>query len=776
MTEENEPAQNRSIKIDKGATGNVFITGDGNYVAFDGDSAKPAQSEAPKVFVSSTLDDLKQHRAAARNAAMAARLLPIQMEYVDSNGERVPLETCLHKVDEADVVVLIIAHRYGWVPSDQDGAGDKCITWLECERAHADGKEVLAFVVDPEHEWDDRLTEEYQITAAMREGKATAELFADVQRNVARLKEFKSWTDGIASGATFTTVNDLDWKISQALHEWKQRHVRTDGPGITPLGCQTRPADAPDFPPQYRDGLLRQCTDIDLVGIRLKETRNVKLNHVYVPATTPPARDEEATDAAVMRKSGQEPKLELLLDRLNNDSLYVSGAPGSGKSTFCRWVTWLTCTGAMPELEHGESGEFAETYPESLRDKLPVLIRLRDFWNFLPADAGEELSLSQLEQALGRWLTEKKPGDLAWATVAAHIKQGTALVMFDGVDEVPISQGDGAATSYPRAALLAGLGEAVQSWAAKGNRLLVTSRPYGLSEAERQQLGLPTATIEDLPESLQRLLSVRWFRILSEDAAAGDQLAGEMLRDIAQRQGIDELSRSPMLLTAMCVIYREGKRLPEDKCDLYDRIVDNVLYNRVRDPSKIEIVRNELRVVAHSMHTGDATGRVRTSPEAEVDCQEIDRALEAYRPRVDNAEETESATAQRLRRRTHITNRLRACVKDRTITVGLRTAQHFTQLLGNCESDEEMMHWHQTQGLLRQPGVGFLLAATGRVALVDKRNDFAGLHRVCNDRQVSLIWPDKHRGRVQVKNLQQPGGRNIPCRWREPPDFECITF
>jgi hypothetical protein len=74
-------------------------------------------------------------------------------------------------------------------------------------------------------------------------------------------------------------------------------------------------------------------------------------------------------------------------------------------------------------------------------------------------------------------------------------KRGTALVMFEGVDEVPISQGDGAAGSYPRTALLCGLVEAVQGWATKGNRRLVTSRPYGLNEVERQKLGLPAASI-----------------------------------------------------------------------------------------------------------------------------------------------------------------------------------------------------------------------------------------------------------------------------------------
>jgi hypothetical protein len=52
------------------------------------------------------------------------------------------------------------------------------------------------------------------------------------------------------------------------------------------------------------------------------------------------------------------------------------------------------------------------------------------------------------------------------------------------------------------------------------------------------------------------------------------------------------------------LIYHEGKRLPQDKHDLYERIVDNVLHNRYRnDMSELEMAREHLSVVAYGMHT-----------------------------------------------------------------------------------------------------------------------------------------------------------------------------
>jgi hypothetical protein len=232
MSKHNKSGQDRSIKIGTDATGNVIVTGDGNVVTIaDGQSpGEQPDRGVPKVFISSTSDDLKQHRAAARDAAIAAGFLPIQMEYFIASGQHPPLQACLEKVAASDVVVLIVAHRYGWVPPDQDGGQDKSITWLECERAHADKKEVLAFVVDEQHTWDDKLKENYRIAAAVSEGKATAELLAEVQRNVQRLANFKAWIDRTGVRAKFTTPEDLGWKVSESLRDWKQRHAEVHSP------------------------------------------------------------------------------------------------------------------------------------------------------------------------------------------------------------------------------------------------------------------------------------------------------------------------------------------------------------------------------------------------------------------------------------------------------------------------------------------------------------------------------------------------------------------
>ena len=206
-------------------------------------------------------------------------------------------------------------------------------------------------------------------------------------------------------------------------------------------------------------------------------------------------------------------------------------------------------------------------------------------------------------------MNEKKPGGLDAACVTAHREAGRLLLgelqrlarSLDGFDEVPISSGSGAATWYPRAMLLCALAEAVPAWTAAGNRVLVTSRPYGLSESEAAQLGLETARIAELDGALRQLLIRRWFGVLSADADEDTSPGDEML--------------NPMLLTAMCVIFNQGKRLPRDKHELYHRILDNVLYNRYRDARcELPVIRNRLSVIAYGMHTGVGLDEDRETP------------------------------------------------------------------------------------------------------------------------------------------------------------------
>ena len=161
--------------------------------------------------------------------------------------------------------------------------------------------------------------------------------------------------------------------------------------------------------------------------------------------------------------------------------------------------------------------------------------------------------------------------------------------------------------------------------------MLLTSRPYGLRESDARRLSLRHAPLGDMDGPLRELLVRRWFHCLLDRPEAAERMARQMLEHIAQRPDLQPLTVNPMLLTSMCILYQQGGRLPQHRHDLYDRIVDNVLFNRFPDDREvIDPVRNRLAVVAYGMHTGEGLGEQRTTPQAEATYAEIDRLIQNY--------------------------------------------------------------------------------------------------------------------------------------------------
>ncbi|HND53773.1 MAG TPA: NACHT domain-containing protein, partial [Pirellulaceae bacterium] len=416
----------------------------------------------------------------------------------------------------------------------------------------------------------------------------------------------------------------------------------------------------------YRQWLAKHIVNLDAAGLAFSHGQSLTLNHVYVPATTaarPPvaakgAREKSADNelevdpAEQFREQlehGKTPSRELILKLIGRSSLYVAGQPGSGKSTFCKWLAYLACLGEMPATDIvSEKLEYVESFPGELSGRLPLVVRLREFWSRLNLSPGcRELSAVQFEQALCQWLDTTQPGiespaasdssepgpidgRLDSSLLRAHLDAGTALLIFDGVDEVPTEAKapGGDEPAEPRQMLLEGLIHALPGWTARGNRVLVTSRPYGLTSTQAERLGVPAVEIEMLDDELQQLLVRRWFTKL-RNGSEGEAIARTLTADLQRRGELRDLRANPLLLTAICVIYQRGERLPENKHELYELLVDNVLRQRF-GPSELHAARMRLSVIAYGMHTGEGFGESLSKPLAEITGDDLKRIIEWF--------------------------------------------------------------------------------------------------------------------------------------------------
>src|SRR3954469_1522373 len=101
-----------------------------------------------KVFLSSTAQDLVEHRQVADDTILRLSQESVVMERFGPMAGA-PVVECERRAAEADVVVCIVAHRYGYVPEPGKGS----ITRREVEAARAAGKQILVWTVADDHPW-----------------------------------------------------------------------------------------------------------------------------------------------------------------------------------------------------------------------------------------------------------------------------------------------------------------------------------------------------------------------------------------------------------------------------------------------------------------------------------------------------------------------------------------------------------------------------------------------------------------------------------------------
>jgi hypothetical protein len=598
------------------------------------------QSPVVRIFLSSP-GDVANERKIARELIErelqkhpSYRELKLEVIAWDDPNARIPMlanETPQESVNNArprpstcDIVIVILWARMGTpLPETiRKPDGERYLSGTEWEYVDAINSpwerkpEVLVY----------RRTEEPMISIRDPNKKEKEQQFERVEAFFARFGNSDGSLVGGING--YAAPDEFKGLLRQHLDELLHRRLPAAPESEKPREI------AATIPDAYLDWLRVECADVSLLGQERQQGQALTLSHVYVPAlTAPPPKPVVPTAGKRRRKRRTEPEETPerepipLLQRLDADSLYVPAPAGAGKSIFCRWAVLQSIAAA--DLTHAIPApeEFAETPPASLRGgRLPLLVPLRDFHEGIDCGRGRRTGhRRQLEETLAAWVDQSLADRLTSENLLAHLRAGTAFLLLDGLDEVPVSDTREGATVYPRDLLLTGLADALPVWLKAGNRVLLTSRPYGLDEDGLRKLGLPQAPLEPLPQPLQELFVARWFHALGK----AEQTHG-LIATIREREDLGPLAENPMMLTALCVLWDSGGRLPEDRYELYRRIVDNVLFHRFRDEVRQrEPARARLEVIAHGMHVGDRESP-RESPAAEISCLEIDHILRAF--------------------------------------------------------------------------------------------------------------------------------------------------
>lgn len=224
-----------------------------------------------KVYISSTLTDLREYRAAVADVLRKLGHDVRGMETYVAESSR-PVDVCEADARSCDVFVLLLAWRYGYVPEAQTRVPPLSITELEYEAAsQSPHTDVLPFLVSAEAPWP-----------AQRMDAITKE------RDASRIEAFRNRVSRDHMISAFGTPDELAREVAAAVRrvEAKVRlaeralrsadrarfaHMRAGGPltdtaAMTIVQAITDTANAEVFTIEVGDGRVWWSTRLYLLA------------------------------------------------------------------------------------------------------------------------------------------------------------------------------------------------------------------------------------------------------------------------------------------------------------------------------------------------------------------------------------------------------------------------------------------------------------------------------------------------------------------------------
>ncbi len=291
------------------------------------------------------------------------------------------------------------------------------------------------------------------------------------------------------------------------------------------------------------------------------------------------------------------------------------GDPGAGKTTLIRWLALQFARSLLDgetrvrvpgeQVRADADAPKAEAWVDLGPARLPAPLRLADYAAARWKD-GHDSALSLFDY-LGKqpWLRHPLHPDQAVGQAIVHeaLRQGRALILLDGLDEITDQFRRGqvvdAIVHFLRTWVrdpLSGLCAAEEGYAPAqeraeerpraqgGNQVLITSRPIGYYLAPLPPT-LAHYTVEEMSEPAIAAFCRAWTAAVHQETGAGDPAAdAKALRQAVldpDRPALREIAANPLLLTILAGLFYTLKgRLPERRVELYDEMVEAFIRQR----------------------------------------------------------------------------------------------------------------------------------------------------------------------------------------------------
>ncbi|WP_170176232.1 NACHT domain-containing protein [Lentzea flaviverrucosa] len=296
----------------------------------------------------------------------------------------------------------------------------------------------------------------------------------------------------------------------------------------------------------------------------------------------------------------------------------LRGEAGSGKTTLLDWL-------AVTAAQSGFKDEL-----QAWNSHTPFPIRLRSFSDD-PLPEPEEFILHA-----AKLLAAEQPE--GWVRSQLHL--GNALVLVDGVDEVPPPKRravrtwlQNLTTAFPKA------------------KFIVTSRPAAADRKWLAEEGFTSVMLEQMAPGEVIVFLNRWHdaakHARSLPCSPSDlPIAEERLRrQLAARPHLRVLATNPLLCAMLCALNLERtSELPRNRIDLYRKALDMLLHMRDSERG----IASLLDTTEKTAILRDLAWRLTTGNRAEISAETMLRYIELKLPAMPNVDVSPVDLAQHL--------------------------------------------------------------------------------------------------------------------------------